>query len=949
MEKDQQDTDCQMKYSNLLSKLYFSKAWKQLESDLPSLPKHFNSNLLDPEQVQTTIEERNFMELKLIVQKMSNGVIDREIELAEKLVAHLRARKNEEQAQAPDHLANPTAAEDTSRDTEIVNNVQEFLNLSSLRKDRHRNQHLTQVLRGIWAALSGPTTSSRFLASRLAFASTHRLAMQGKKDREAIKEAIGEPGSKNIFCQIIGPKKREDSTLDIAHKYIYRWQHDDDVSRVESNSSSKFLVFNPETRCNEHHNKRSYNTRGFLDCHFNHFRSSHYYRDFVREVENNEKKGIFFVEKAPSISKTTFRRCLCKCVGDPTTHSCIDLKNDKVYLKGVAMEEFMFQERQKYENESDDEEQAEELYFFSQIDNCKCDECERYRTKFNTGDSAWTSIFRRESGKPITLKLIKKCLCPKQVMPDLRLDSENEMPRFYKWECAISKCDECGIDSLPWGCEKIINCTSVIPVQVWEDSPRSGGTSQVEIVDKELPVSEIMSQLKLDLKELLRHHVDLQRFRRMKDLNIQNQKESELLLYTDFAAMLSYRANKTICGQQDHHGVLQIFYVLSNPRDILIIRDENGSTTTKRVRDCEVFYFFGGTEDRGKKHDWVFHNACLDFIINKKKEELNEKNIEINAVSVYSDNCKGQYKCRQNFYNLSKIPLNHSDIKTAEHFFAPVYGFKGPWDAAGKVAKYLANQLEKREIRRVQNAFQHYEVFEEYIAKTDTKNWEQLEIEGDDSLLARTPFTSTKRHSIYVTDHQHEFNLLREKGVTAVFTNRAAREINDDTQAYPSSDSFYHAIGYGQIEGNSKVRIEFREKFCFCSKCNGQGVERPNIANECMCKSYIGKATIIDRSPATSQNDSIVNKLLGYQILPSFELMWGEFSTKDLKVLVKLMGFSYTKDIRRADNRKGVPPLKKDVIDFLLMKFNECEWDAIKNLVTSKWQEMREAENDFLE
>jgi len=173
---------------------------------------------------------------------------------------------------------------------------------------------------------------------------------------------------------------------------------------------------------------------------------------------------------------------------------------------------------------------------------------------------------------------------------------------------------------------------------------------------------------------------------------------------------------------------------------------------------------FGGTEDRGKKHDWVFHNASLDWIITLKNDEIEKENERrredeeelkprISCVRIYTDNCKAQYKCQQNFYNLSKLPIQNNHLVVAEHLYAPVYGFKGPWDAAGKVAKYLAKKLEKQESERIVNAHHHFKIMKKYLKDVDTTNWEQLELDGDKALLHLSSFVATKRHAVYATDN----------------------------------------------------------------------------------------------------------------------------------------------------------------------------------------------------
>lgn len=91
----------------------------------------------------------------------------------------------------------------------------------------------------------------------------------------------------------------------------------------------------------------------------------------------------------------------------------------------------------------------------------------------------------------------------------------------------------------------------------------------------------------------------------------------EMVILTDFSATMDFRASQTANSSVDSHGALQIFVVLHSPRVVKLI-DKNGVVQgDKRVHECDVWYFFGATMSKGKKNDHVFHNACLEEIVNR--------------------------------------------------------------------------------------------------------------------------------------------------------------------------------------------------------------------------------------------------------------------------------------------------------------------------------------------
>ena len=556
----------------------------------------------------TSVHERTIRKhvqrLESTLKKISKEDVNYAINLCKKLQKNL-IRRHKQLDLGSLSSTSLTATQDTSKDTIIVNNIGQFLQLPSNRSCGRLNYHLEAVLRGIWCSVSGENISSRFLTKRLVGANQSRQkGNQGMKDRKLVEMATS-PKS-NIFSSSFKQKERVDKLIDVAKKWIYTWQHDENVSRIESNFTATFKVLNPHLKKQEEHQKRSYIEKGGMKMQYDNFKKSQFYTKFVDEIMSDETKRQLFVKrsKLPSISLETFRLCLCRCVGDPTTQSCVDVIQDKVFLSGVAMESFIYKERmayekllieaeedEEYESEcSDSEDGAVQQHlsshyatntFYSKLHHCTCTSCIKYREKF--GDSPWTTIFKRNVDSNVASRLVTKCLCPKKTCSDLQFEAEESPPQFHKWACASSNCKRCGIETLPWDCEILSQCTTSIPVQVWEDAKCTGEMTQLEIVDKELPVFEIMEQLKSDLKNYMQHYVDIKLFHRMKDLDVEKQDPSTLLIFTDFATMIDYRANKTLCGHQDHHGVLQIFYVLSNPRNIEIIQN-NGETSEKNSR-----------------------------------------------------------------------------------------------------------------------------------------------------------------------------------------------------------------------------------------------------------------------------------------------------------------------------------------------------------------------------
>jgi len=128
---------------------------------------------------------------------------------------------------------------------------------------------------------------------------------------------------------------------------------------------------------------------------------------------------------------------------------------------------------------------------------------------------------------------------------------------------------------------------------------------------------------------------------------------------------------------------------------------------------------------------------------------------------VWTDNCPTQYKCRQNFFNISHFSSNFIRPTRIVHKFAQKFRFKGSWDAVGKVVKM---RIENNELKyvRVADAWDCYRTLRKQLSKDGSEKLilglEQHEIDGDERVLKNTTFTTKRTLIGYVTEDVDEFN-----------------------------------------------------------------------------------------------------------------------------------------------------------------------------------------------
>ena len=186
-------------------------------------------------------------------------------------------------------------------------------------------------------------------------------------------------------------------------------------------------------------------------------------------------------------------------------------------------------------------------------------------------------------------------------------------------------------------------------------------------------------------------------------------------------------------------------------------------------------------------------------MLKKIVKHYKAKHENITSVRVWSDNCPTQYKCRQNFFQMAKIPTEIEGIECIEHCFARVHGFKGPWDACGKVIKDLIRRFEADNQTFARTGFECYVIVRDHFAKRLPNNidWEKRVADGHESLEKKSVWQATKRIAAFVTDDMEEYErLIESHGVTGkdnfIYSRRNELKDVEDTDAIPGTSVSYY-------------------------------------------------------------------------------------------------------------------------------------------------------------
>ena len=227
-----------------------------------------------------------------------------------------------------------------------------------------------------------------------------------------------------------------------------------------------------------------------------------------------------------------------------------------------------------------------------------------------------------------------------------------------------------------------------------------------------------------------------------------SNKDATRVMLADFGATLDLGTmEKGNCGV-DNHAVICALLVARGWRQVARASSSTGMSDVTVIDDCGKWVIFGDTMSKGGENDHVFHNACLDYVISFYDNERSQQNQpRVRSDIAHTDNCASQCKCRQNFFKIASFGENHGQNKRIIHKFASKHGFKGPWDATGKVVKEAILRNECK-FERCSNAtdccFKLSNDMNEVTNPKQHSKWIQWETEGDEKVLKNTTYKNKR-------------------------------------------------------------------------------------------------------------------------------------------------------------------------------------------------------------
>ena len=397
----------------------------------------------------------------------------------------------------------------------------------------------------------------------------------------------------------------------LAKEAIYKHCHDSDYVRPDSWSTRKYSVKSLDGETTECHIRHNWIKRGDIVEQYDLFLMSDSFKDFCGNA-CRVYPDKFHESNSPTISLKKFRSSVCKCVTPWTEASCVDVREDKVLMTVLPLQNFCEQNKLSEE-------------FIS----CACLRCAEASLP------KWSDVFNY-STKKILREIMEHCLCPPQERHDLTLPSDQHVFRLYSYECLHCLCHNCGVDKetscfFPWKCPILSENETIVDCMVWART----SDNDRQLVPAKKSVKDLTADFNIFLIEYFKHYYHLTILTRFRKIDVATFPLNTLLVCTDFSAQMDLKPIRTDNCHVNAHASLQIVYTLLNRRSIRI---DTGELVT--YNDTHIWYCFGSCEERGKKNDWIFHNAVLHYVI---RYYVNKYSF-INTVRIHTDNCPSQFK-----------------------------------------------------------------------------------------------------------------------------------------------------------------------------------------------------------------------------------------------------------------------------------------------------------------
>ena len=271
------------------------------------------------------------------------------------------------------------------------------------------------------------------------------------------------------------------------------------------------------------------------------------------------------------------------------------------------------------------------------------------------------------------MMLLNHLLCPKIDFPSPRqLANDEKRPRVFKKACCVNECNACR--EFLRSNECILACP-----MLFDDATRyrwkeygmvllDNGNTIKELKCRAGTVEEFKAKFFQVFEKYKAHYFKYKWLNLCRHEDMMCLKPGEIFIQTDYSA-------QPVLDSQDKlnsvgHGVcvLSCWVILHSPRDEYYI-DDKGENKCYRFYECDHVRVVSPSTGKCKDQDWFLHCKVFEYLIGEYKRKIPN----LSKAIVWTDGAPNQYKCRQNFFWLTKVNEKFG-IKIIHRFGATAQG-----------------------------------------------------------------------------------------------------------------------------------------------------------------------------------------------------------------------------------------------------------------------------------
>ena len=287
---------------------------------------------------------------------------------------------------------------------------------------------------------------------------------------------------------------------------------------------------------------------------------------------------------------------------------------------------------------------------------------------------------------------------------------EREHLTIFKRTCCgldvVNPCQECGIQKL-----KCVDCSLENNDNKWisfkryekERVQNADGTQETKntrvLTTVKATYKQFFDSLYEFLPKYLRHYWVSKWDKFHRHLFFDHFPETTLAMHTDFSATYATTGQDEATCHQARTCIQQVFVVS------YVIIDSQG----RRTQQNESLHFWGENDNNSCPSNYVFHNTCVKYIIQKYQEKFGNK---FTKLAVFSDGCAEQYKSSQ-----MTFIRGETNIQEIIHTYAPTAQFKCCCDSAGSDTKSFMRRAEQNDQVRATNAWEVFAYLHDNMPK----------------------------------------------------------------------------------------------------------------------------------------------------------------------------------------------------------------------------------------